>query len=84
MLTDGLISEFKKDVLDIKKFLPPGWDQVGRALHVPPAKIEGEVGTDFEGQLDGVGEGKSYKKGGKRLAKSGSEPVPASESQEKA
>ena len=79
LLTDGLISELKKDAAETKKLLPPGWDQVGKALQVPPTQVEGSLGTDEEGSTDGVGRSWTFEKAAKVVEKSKTVGTPAPE-----
>lgn len=77
LLTDGIISELKSEAEKIKKFLPPGWDQVGRALQMRPDQIKDDIGGDKEGSLNGVGPSPTIVKTGKIMAKTGGVLAPA-------
>ncbi len=79
LLTDGVISELKKDAAATKMFLPPGWDRAGRALQVPPTLKEGSADTCTEASLDGVGQSWTFTKASKVLEKSKTVETPAPE-----
>lgn len=77
LLTDGIISELKNDADAIKKHLPPGWDQVGKAMQIQPDLIKDDIGTDEKGSLDGVGKDPVIAKTGRIMGKSAGVPTPA-------
>ncbi|KAL8830035.1 MAG: hypothetical protein Q9191_001674 [Dirinaria sp. TL-2023a] len=70
LLTDGVIRELQLEATLTKAFLPAGWDQVGKPFQIPPAQIQGELGTDQEKSLDDVPKSESVEKTKKVIKKS--------------